>query len=185
MTRLENALYSLSSRESGRGLFQSDSYFICHRFFVVCLFLAIHPASLWDPHFRFVVNVVLFLHRPLGCWSQTSLFVCLNTRARVREDRQLPERGLSRACPSASRCTWHLDWRSYVEDWIKMVFVQEGTPVRVWGASSNGVRKERSQLFSPLVYGRTYHCTEYCFFFNIGSGLCQYIATTADSSDRS
>lgn len=108
-------------------------------------FLAINSASLWDPNFRLVLNFVLFLHQ-FG-WSQRLLFISTQGPG-IRL--QLPE-CISQVCKQVSQGTWHLDWRSYVED-LTMVFFR-GNSSSCWDASSNGVRKKRSQLyFSLSVY---------------------------------
>lgn len=47
-------------------------------------FLAINSASLWDPHFRLILNFVLFLHQP--GWPQR-LFCLFQHMVRVQGDR--------------------------------------------------------------------------------------------------
>lgn len=118
VTPFENVLYFLFFWESGYWLFQSDSYLICHWF--LKFFLAINSASLWDPNFRLVLNFVLFLHQ-LG-WSPHLSFISTRGPGHGPGIRwQLPE-CISQVCKQVSQGTWHLDWRSYVEDLTMVLF---------------------------------------------------------------
>lgn len=162
VTQLENVLYFLSFFwESGCWPFQSDSYLICHWIFYF-LFLAINSVSLWDPNFRLVLNFVLFLHQ-FG-WSQRLLFISTHgpgMRLQLAEC-------ISQVCKQVSQGTWHLDWRSYVEDLTMVLF--RGNSSSCWGASSNGVRKKDHSYIFLYLYIFICHCTGY---FLLSFGLVQ------------